>query len=65
MIPTINKPTRVTSRTATAIDHIITNCFINVNFKIAIFKIDITDHFPVCITILRQRNLLKINTLRI
>ena len=59
MIPTINKPTRVTSRTATAIDHIITNCFINVNFKIAIFKIDITDHLPVCITISSTEKLVE------
>ena len=33
MIPTINKPTRVTKHTATAIDNIITNCIINSNFK--------------------------------
>ena len=29
MIPTINKPTRVTRNTATAIDHIITNTVIS------------------------------------
>ena len=28
MIPTINKPTRVTRQGATAIDHILTNCFV-------------------------------------
>ena len=37
-IPIINKPTRVTKKTATAIDHIITNCFVDTNFKTAIFK---------------------------
>ena len=51
MIPTINKPTRVTRKTATAIDHILTNQFINVNFKTASFKTDVSDHFPVCFII--------------
>ena len=40
MIPIINKPARVTRKTATAIDHILTNQFININFKTAIFKTD-------------------------
>ena len=33
MIPTIKKPTRVTRKTATVIDHILTNQFINANFN--------------------------------
>ena len=33
MIPTINKPTRVTRKTSTAIDHILTNSFINTTIK--------------------------------
>ena len=33
MIPTIKKPTRVTRKTATVIDHILTNRFINANFN--------------------------------
>ena len=41
MIQTINKPTRVTRKMATAINHILTNQFINVNFKTATFKTDI------------------------
>ena len=49
MIPIINKPTRVTKKTATAIDHIITNCFVDTNFKTAIFKSDISDHFLICV----------------
>ena len=49
MIPIINKPTRVTKKAATAIDHIITNCFVDTNFKTAIFKSDICDHFPICV----------------
>ena len=47
MIPIINKPTRVTRKSASAIDHIITNCFAESNFKTAIFKSDISDHFSI------------------
>ena len=47
MIPTINKPTRVTKHTATAIDNIITNCIINSDFKSAIVKTDLSDHFSI------------------
>ena len=46
MIPTINKPKRVTKHTATAIDNIITTCIINSDFKIAIVKTDLSDRFP-------------------
>ena len=47
MIPTINKTTRVTKHTATAINNIITNCIINRDFKSAIVKTDLSDHFPI------------------
>ena len=47
MITTINKPTRVTRQSATSIDHILTNCFVNFDFKTAIFQSDISDHFPI------------------
>ena len=49
--PTINKPTRVTKKSVTAIDHIITNSFVENTFKTAIIKSDVSDHFPVCIFI--------------
>ena len=45
-IPTVNKPTRVTRKTSTIIDHILTNSFVNTNFKTFIFKVDISDQFP-------------------
>ncbi|XP_065650966.1 uncharacterized protein LOC136079171 [Hydra vulgaris] len=48
-IPIINKPTRVTSGSATSIDQIITNEFINTKIKTGIFKTDISDHFPTFI----------------
>ena len=47
MIPTINKQTRVTRKTTTAIDHILTSSFNDTVFKTAIFKSDISDHFPI------------------
>ena len=47
MIPTINKSTRVTRQSAIAIDHILTNCFVNFGLKTAIFKSDISDYFPI------------------
>ena len=59
MIPTINKPTRVTRKTAIAFDHILTNQFIHVAFKTAFFKTDISDHFPVCIIISSTEKLLE------
>ena len=51
MIPTINKPSGVTRKTATAIDHILTNSFTETVFKTAILKIDVSDHFPICFMI--------------
>ena len=44
----VNKPSRVTRKTSTTIDHILTNSSVNTNFKTFIFKIDISDHFPIC-----------------
>ena len=44
----MNKPTRVTRKISTIIDHIFTNSFVNTNFKTVIFKTDISDHFPIC-----------------
>ena len=48
MILTINKPTRVTRHSATAIDHVFTYTIMdNIEIKTAIAKTDILDHFPV------------------
>ena len=51
MIPTINKLTRVTSCTATAIDNIITNSILDKDFESAIIKTDLSDHFPIIFVI--------------
>ena len=48
VIPTINKPTRVTRNTAIAIDHIITNTVISdIQLRSDIIKADISDHFQL------------------
>ena len=51
MIPTINKPTRVTRKTARAIDYILTNSFTDTTVKTSSIKSDVSDHFPVCLFI--------------
>ena len=47
MIPTINKPMRVTANTATAINHIITSVIIDTDFKTGILKSCTSDHFTI------------------
>ena len=47
MIPTRNKPTRVIRKTATAINHILTNSFVDTTIKVGIIKSDVSDHFPI------------------
>ena len=51
MIPIINKPTRIGKNSATAIDHIIAKCIADCQFKSAILKTDVTDHFPIAIAL--------------
>ena len=51
MIPTINKPTSVTRKTATTFNHILTNSFCDTVFKTAIYKCYVSDHFPICFII--------------
>ena len=46
-IPVINRPTRVTSQTATLIDHILTNDFIGKSLYQGVLLTDITDHYPI------------------
>ena len=45
--PAINKATRVTKNTATAIDHIITNSLLHRIINTGIIKLDISHHFPI------------------
>ena len=46
-VPLINRPTRVTRKSATCIDHILTNSFIDSEIEAGIFKNDMSVHFPV------------------
>ena len=47
MMPVINKLTRVTKNTATAIDHIFINSVTTTKFKTGIIKSDFSDRFPI------------------
>ena len=47
MITTINKPTRVTRQTASAINHIITDSIMHTGFKSGIIKTGTSDNFPI------------------
>ena len=55
MIPTIKKPTRIATNTATAIDHVITNVIIDTDFKTRILKICILDHFVIMLAFQIQK----------
>ncbi|XP_065677391.1 uncharacterized protein LOC136092773 [Hydra vulgaris] len=46
VIPTINKPTRITKKSSTLLDNIITNNFYNNYISTGIIKTDLSDHFP-------------------
>ena len=61
LLPTTNKPTRITKDTISAIDHIIINSIINSEFKIAILAGDISDYFPIiyAIELKVKRNISK------
>ena len=65
-ISIISKPTRVTMKASTITNHILTNLFVNTNFKTFILKIDISDHFPISFlqptSRLREENKATYNT---
>ena len=48
-LPLIQRPTRVTRTSATAIDHILTNRVLENKIQPGIIKTDISDHFPIFI----------------
>jgi hypothetical protein len=47
IIPTILKPTRITKKTSSAIDNILTNNSYNPDFESGIFIADFSDHLPI------------------
>ena len=64
MIPTVNKPTRVTKQTASKDYHIITSSIIHTGFKSGIVKADIFDlpfYFLFCKYILPKKKMLTRN----
>ena len=46
-VPVINKPTRVTKNSATAMDHIVTNSLLHRTRNTGILKLNISGHFPI------------------
>ena len=46
-IPLINRPTRVTTSSATLIRNIFTNCVFDTSLKNGIIKTSISDHFSI------------------
>ena len=58
-IPLINKPTRVTTTTATLIDNIFTNNIFDSSLKKGIIKTSISDHFPVFVAINISKDKIK------
>ena len=46
-LPLIQRPTRVTRTSATAIDHILTNTVLENKIQPGIIKTDISDYFPM------------------
>ena len=51
LMPTINTPTRVRKNSSIDIDYIITDYVLTCEFKTAILKADLTDHFPKIIAL--------------
>ena len=54
IFPVINRPTRVTWASATAIDHILTNTIMDQDLQNGIIKLGISDHFLI-FTILNSK----------
>ena len=54
IFPVINRPTRVTLESATAIDHTLRNTILDQDLQNGIIKLDISDHYPI-FTILNSK----------
>ena len=55
-IPLIDKPTMVCKNSATIVENILTNCVFDNTLKKAIIKSDISDNFPIFLTIQTGKN---------
>ena len=58
ILPVINKPTRITKTSASAIDNIPINNFVRNSFETGILKTDVSDHFPIFI-IIKNKQVIK------
>jgi hypothetical protein len=47
LLPTINRPTRISEKSATLIDNIYTNSQLSDNYKSGIILSDLSDHYPI------------------
>src|SRR5437773_5856514 len=56
MVSMINKPTRVTNTTNTAIDHLFVNSKNSGKINRSIIKLDLIDHYPILIQLELFRN---------
>ena len=65
MVPVINKPTRVTKTTVTAIDHIITNSLLYRTIDTGVIKLDISDHFPIFLIPGTENKMTQVGKVRI
>ena len=65
IMPIINKPTRVTSKSITAIDNILTNIMFDSSLKVGIVKTDISDHFPIYFSINTEQSIAQNSTVKI
>ncbi|XP_065662942.1 uncharacterized protein LOC136085555 [Hydra vulgaris] len=65
-IPLINRPSRITENSITLIDNILTTDVYNNNIQKGIIKSDISDHFPIFLTIntILTPNTIKSQTIR-
>ena len=59
MILAINRLTRVTRNTATAIDHFITNTVVDTEFKSEIIQTDLSDHFLIIFGLKTDENMVE------
>ena len=66
VISVINRPTRVTRSSATAIDNILTNSFVDVKLSSGIIKTDISDHFSIfySFNVKKDRNQTELKTIK-
>ena len=57
LLPTINRPTRISERTVTLIDNIYTNSKLSDNYKSGIILSDLSDHYPIFLLHLTETNI--------